>query len=229
MSSEKTTKQNKKQQAPKIGLGFYTLGEEIANSITHGLGALLGIAGTVVLIVFAALAHDPWKIVSVCVYSFTMIFLFTMSTLYHAINNKRAKQVFRVFDHTSIYLLIAGTYTPFTLVTLRNSGIWGWCIFGVVWGVTVLGIVLSAVSLERFKVFEMTCYVASGWCIIVAMFPLIKALPLTAIVLLVSGGVAYTAGIAFFASSRKYWHSIWHLFVLAGAVLHYFCILLYVI
>lgn len=216
-----------KKPAEKIGLGFYTLGEEIANSVTHGLGALMALAGAVVLIVFAALTHDPWKIVSVSIYSFTMFFLFLMSTLYHAINNKQAKQVFRVFDHTSIYLLIAGTYTPFTLVTLR--GPWGWAIFGVVWAAAILGIVLSAIDIERFKVFEMTCYVASGWCIVVAMFPLVKALSVPAIVMLVAGGVSYTAGIAFFASERKYWHSIWHLFVLAGAVLHYMCILLYVI
>ena len=216
-----------KKPAKKIGLGFYTLGEEIANSVTHGLGALLAIAGAVVLILFAVLTGDPWKIVSVCIYSFTVFFLFMMSTLYHAINHKGAKYVFRIFDHTSIYLLIAGTYTPFTLVTLRGG--WGWSIFGVVWGATLLGVVLSAINLERFKVFGMVCYIATGWCIVVAMIPLIRALPVPAIVLLVLGGVMYTAGIGFFASKKKYFHSIWHIFVLAGAVLHYLCILLYVV
>ena len=220
-------KNKEKKPVEKIGLGFYTLGEEIANSITHGLGALMALAGAVFLIVFAALTGDPWKIVSVCIYGFTVFFLFMMSTLYHAINHKAAKRVFRVFDHTSIYLLIAGTYTPFTLVTLRGG--WGWTIFGIVWGAAILGIVLSAIKLERFKVFGMICYIATGWCIVVAMFPLIRALPMPAIMLLVLGGIMYTAGIGFFASKKKYFHSIWHLFVLAGAILHYFCILLYVL
>ena len=220
--------QNKeKKPVEKIGLGFYTLGEEIANSITHGLGALMALAGAVFLIVFAALTGDPWKIVSVCIYGFTVFFLFMMSTLYHAINHKAAKRVFRVFDHTSIYLLIAGTYTPFTLVTLRGGC--GWQIFGIFWGAAILGIVLSAINLERFKVFGMICYIATGWCIVVAMFPLIRALPMPAIMLLVLGGIMYTAGIGFFASKKKYFHSIWHLFVLAGAILHYFCILLFVL
>ena len=221
------SQKKERKPAKKIGLGFYTLGEEIANSITHGLGALMALAGAVVLIVFAALTGDRWKIVSVCIYGFAVFFHFMMSTLYHAINHKTAKRVFRVFDHTSIYLLIAGTYTPFTLVTLRGG--WGWTIFGVVWGATILGIVLSAINLERFKVFGMVCYIATGWCIVVAMFPLVKALPVSGIVLLVLGGVMYTAGIGFFASKKKYFHSIWHLFVLAGAILHYFCILFYVI
>ena len=207
---------------------FYSLGEEIANAITHGVGALLAIAGTVLLIVFSALQGDPWKVVSSSIYGFSMIMLFTMSCLYHALTHPTAKTVMRVFDHTSIFLLIAGTYTPYTLVTLRG---WvGWTLFGIVWGVAVLGIVLNAVSLDRFKVFSMIGYIASGWCVVVAFVPLFQKLALPGILLLIGGGVLYTAGTLFYRRKGvKAIHAIWHGFVFAGAVLHYFSILYYVI
>ncbi|MCI8554541.1 MAG: hemolysin III family protein [Clostridiales bacterium] len=205
---------------------FYTLREEIANAITHGLGAGLSIAGLVVLLLKAA--GDPWKTVSASIYGSSMILLFIMSCLYHALTNERAKKVFRVFDHTTIFLLIAGTYTPFTLITLR--GIMGWSIFGAVWGVAVTGIILNTVSIERFKKISMAGYVVSGWCILAAMVPLVQRLDLPGLLLLFLGGIFYTGGIFFYKKKgAPYWHMIWHLFVLAGAVCHFFCIILYVV
>ena len=204
---------------------LYSIMEEIVNAITHGLGAALAIAGVVILIVRGA--GDPWKVVSASIYGASMILLFTMSCLYHAITNTRAKQVLRIFDHSTIFILIAGTYTPFTLVTLRG---WvGWTIFGVVWGVAVLGVVLNAISIERFKVISMIGYVASGWCVVCAIGPMIQRMALHGLILLLLGGVAYTAGLIFYALKKvRYMHSIWHVFVFAGALLHYFCILFYV-
>ena len=191
---------------PEKKTPFYTLGEEITNSITHGVGAGMAIAGMVVLLVQS---NDVWQVVSSAIYGASMIFLFLMSCLYHALTNPTAKKVFRVFDHTSIFFLIAGTYTPFTLVTLRG---WvGWTVFGVVWGVAVVGIVLNSISVERFKKISMVGYIASGWWLIL-------------------GGVFYTAGVLFYRKKGvRFMHAFWHFFVLAGAVLHYFCILFYVI
>lgn len=207
---------------------LYSIMEEIANAITHGIGAALAIAGCIILIVFAAFTGDAWKIVSASIYGASMIILFTMSTLYHSFTHTTAKKVFRIFDHTSIYLLIAGTYTPFTLVLLR--GALGWTIFGVVWAAAVLGIVLNSISIERFKKFSMICYLASGWCIIVAIVPMVRALGTAGTVFLLLGGVMYTAGVLFYKKKEiQYMHSIWHVFVLAGAIFHFFCVLMYVI
>ena len=206
---------------------FYTAGEEIFNSVTHGVGAALAIAGFVILIVESALYGDGWAMASSLVYGITLIILYVMSTLYHSFTGPRVKAVFRIFDHCTIYLLIAGTYTPLCLVTLRNQG--GFWLFGVVWGAAVLGVVLNAVSLERFKVFSYISYVAMGWVAVFAMGPLLQLLPTAAIVLLFIGGVCYTGGLVFFAVRKKFMHSIWHLFVLAGSVLHYLMIVLYII
>ena len=207
---------------------LYTLAEEIANAVTHGIGSILAIAGTVVLIVFSAFTHDPWKVVSASLYGSFLILLFLMSTLYHALVPKKAKYVFRIFDHSTIFLLIAGTYTPFTLVTLRGPV--GWWLFGIIWGFAVLGVTLNAISLERFKTFSMICYLGMGWAILFALRPLLRALPGPGLLLLVLGGVMYTAGVYFYKKKgTKFMHAIWHLFVLAGAAFHYFCILLCVI
>lgn len=204
---------------------FYTLGEEITNSITHGIGALLGVAGLVILLVFSS---GAWEAVSSSIYGASMIMLFTMSTLYHALSNEKAKKVFRIFDHTSIFFLIAGTYTPITLVLL--NGALGWVLFGIVWAAAIVGIVLNSISIERFKKFSMICYIASGWCIVIAIYPLIKAIATGGLVLLVLGGVAYTLGIIFYKKKTvRYMHAIWHVFVLLGAILQYFSILKYVI
>ncbi len=207
---------------------LYSIAEEIANAVTHGLGALLAVAGTVILIVFSALQQDAWKVTSSSIYGASLILLFTMSSLYHALTNKKAKGVFRIFDHNSIFILIAGTYTPLTLVTLR--GPLGWTIFGIVWGAAIVGIVLNSISIERFKKFSMICYLASGWCVVAAIVPMIRAMELPGLILLFAGGLMYTGGVVFYKKKEiLYMHSIWHLFVLAGSVLHYFCILFYVI
>lgn len=202
----------------------YTLGEEIFNSVSHGVGALLAIAGTVVLIVMTALYSDPWGVVSSAVYGGTLIILYTMSTLYHAITNEKAKQVMRVMDHVTIFLLIAGTYTPITLVTLR--GTLGWVLFGFIWGAAALGIVLNAIDLERFRKISVVCYIIMGWAIIAAIVPLINSLPTISLVFLLIGGVLYSVGVIFYAIKKiKYFHSIWHLFTIGGSVFHYFAIL----
>ena len=200
--------------------------EELINSITHGLGALLGIAGTVVAVVWAAVYGDVYSIVSAALYGAMLIILYVMSTLYHALTNQTAKKVFRIFDHCSIFLLIAGTYTPFTLCAIR--GALGWTIFGIIWGMTVLGIVFNAISIEKFKVFSMICYVVMGWLIIIAFKPLMQAIGfMPGTLLLLLGGISYTVGIIFFSMKNiPYMHGVWHLFVLLGSVLHYFSILL---
>lgn len=205
---------------------FYTISEEIANAITHGAGAALAIAGTVILLVCSL--GDPWKVVSSAIYGASMIVLFTMSCLYHALTNARAKRVLRVFDHTSIFVLIAGTYTPFTLVTLRG---WvGWTLFGIVWAAAVFGIILNIVSIERFKKVSMACYIASGWCVVLAIYPMMQRMAWPGLVLLLLGGVAYTSGILFYRKKTiRYFHTVWHVFVFLGALLHYFCILFYVL
>ena len=206
---------------------FYTAGEEIFNSVTHGVGALLAVTGLVILVVESALFGDGWALASSLVYGITLIILYVMSTLYHSFTGPRVKAVFRIFDHCTIYLLIAGTYTPLCLVTLREDG--GFWLFGVVWAAAVLGVVLNAVSLERFKVFSYISYVAMGWVAVFAMEPLFRLLPWPALALLFSGGICYTGGLVFFAVRKKFMHSIWHLFVLAGSVLHYLMIALYII
>lgn len=207
---------------------LYTVEEEIANSVTHGIGALLAIAACVVLVVTSALTGDPYKIVSCSIYGASLIIMFSMSTLYHALTNEKAKYVFRIFDHTSIFILIAGTYTPIALNTLR--GPIGWIIFSIEWTVTIVGVVLNSISIERFKKFSLIAYIAGGWCIVLAAFPFIKAIEPGGMWLILSGGLAYTIGIIFYKlKSLKYMHSLWHLFVLAGAILQYFCIQLYIV
>ena len=208
----------------------YTLAEELINSISHGTGALAAAGGMAVLIVFSTLQGDVWKVVSSSIYGATMIILYTFSALYHSFTDGKVKSVFRIFDHCSIFLLIAGSYTPFTLVTLREATpAIGWTLFGVVWGAAIIGIVLNIVSLEKFKVFSMICYIAMGWAVVFAIKPLIANLAKGGIILLASGGLAYTVGIIFYAIRKKYMHSIWHFFVLGGTILQYFAVLFYVV
>ncbi len=203
----------------------YTLGEEIFNSVTHGVGGLLAIAGTAVLIVLAAIYSDAWGIVSSSIYGASLIILYTMSTLYHALTNRKAKTFFRIMDHDTIFLLIAGTYTPITLVPLR--GALGWTLFGIVWGASVLGIVLNSIDLERFKKFSIVCYVAVGWVIVFAVKPMIQSCSPLSLWFLLIGGLCYTVGIVFYAiKTVKYFHSIWHIFTIAGSVFQYFSIML---
>lgn len=205
----------------------YSIGEEVANAITHGLGALLAIAGCAILVVLASFTGDSWKIVSSCIYGASMIILYTSSTLYHSLTNKKAKGVFRIFDHASIFILIAGSYTPMTLITLR--GTMGWILFAIVWLSAIIGIILNAISVDKYKKPSLICYLASGWAAIFAIVPLYNALDLFGFILLVAGGLFYTFGVIFYKQKKRYMHSIWHVFVLAGTVCHYFCILFFVI
>lgn len=207
-------------------INFYTKGEEIANAITHGIGALLSIAACVLLIVFSAQTGDGFKVVSFTVFGVSLIILYLGSTLYHSITNQRAKKVFRIIDHSSIYLLIAGTYTPFTLTVLRNGK--GWWIFGVVWGISLIGIVMKAIWLERFDKLATIFYLVMGWAIVFAIKDLILVVPRGGIMLLVAGGLSYTLGCIFYAVDRwPYNHAIWHLFVILGSVFHFFSVILY--
>jgi hemolysin III len=206
----------------------YTVGEEIANSLTHGVGALLAIGGSAVLVTLAALRGDVWHVVSCSIYGAAMVVLYTASTLYHSITSPRAKEALQVFDHAAIFLLIAGTYTPFTLVSLR--GPWGWSIFGVVWGLAAAGILLEIAFPNRWPALSLALYVAMGWVVVVAVKPLLSALPTGGLVLLLLGGLSYTGGIGFYAWKKlPYSHAIWHVFVLAGTILHFFAVLFYVV
>ena len=203
----------------------YTLGEEIFNAVSHGIGALLSIAGTVVLIVIAAKKHDAWAVVASAIYGASLIILYTMSTLYHAIDSNKAKAFFRVMDHNTIFFLIAGTYTPVTLVPLR--GWLGWVLFGIVWGAAILGIVLNSIDLEKFRKPSIVCYVLMGWVVIIAIKPMIDTVSPQALWFLLIGGFFYTFGIIFYAIKKvRYFHSVWHLFTLAGSIFHYFAVLL---
>lgn len=203
----------------------YTLGEELFNAITHGIGALLSVAGCVILLVRCHQLSDGVATVSSAIYGTTLIILYTMSTLYHALANEKAKAVFRVFDHVTIYLLIAGTYTPYTLACL--GGAFGWTLFGIVWAAAIVGIVFSSISLRRFQKLSMICYIAMGWVILIAIKPLWQVIGTLPMVFLVIGGVLYTGGVLFYQMKEsRYMHSIWHLFVIAGSIFQYFSILL---
>ncbi|MBI5084525.1 MAG: hemolysin III family protein [Acidobacteria bacterium] len=204
-----------------------SIGEEIANAVTHGLGALLGVAGLVVLVVRAALEGTAVQVVAAAVYGSSLILLYAVSTLYHALTNGRAKRVFRILDHCLIYVLIAGTYTPFTLVTLR--GAWGWSLFGAVWGLAVMGVVFKIFFTGRLHLLSTAAYVLMGWMAVVAIVPLWRALPGAALAGLVAGGLFYSLGVIFFASSRRYAHAVWHVFVLTGSVCHFAVVLRYVV
>lgn len=206
----------------------YTLGEEIFNSVTHGVGGLLSIAGTVVLIVFAAIYSNAWGVVSSSIFGASLIILYTMSTLYHAITNPKAKRFFRVMDHNTIFFLIAGTYTPITLVPLR--GPLGWVLFGVIWGAAVIGIVFTSINLEKFRKPSVVCYILMGWAIIFAVKPMLDNVNSLSLWFILIGGLFYTVGIVFYVrKDKKYFHSIWHLFTIAGSVFHWFAVLLFII
>lgn len=202
--------------------------EETINAVTHGAGAVLGAAGLVVLVALAALRGDAWHVASCAIYGATLVLLFTSSTLYHSFRGPRVKHVFRVIDHSSIYLLIAGTYTPFLLVSLRGG--WGWSLFGVVWGLALAGIAFQVFFVDRFRLAQTLIYLGMGWLVVVATRPLLQRVPLGGLLWLLAGGLFYTLGAVFYLWKKlPYHHGIWHLFVLAGSICHYFAILLYVL
>lgn len=206
----------------------YTPREEFTNSLTHGLGAGLSVAGLVLLIVRSAQHGSAWHVVSTAIFGASLVLLYTASTLYHSLRGERLKQVLQKFDHAAIFLLIAGTYTPFVLVTLR--GPWGWSLFGVVWGLAVAGVTLKFWLAGRFRLISTLIYLAMGWLVLVAIKPLVAALPAGGLQLLVAGGLCYTGGAAFYLWKRlPYHHAIWHLWVLAGSVCHWAAVYLHVV
>jgi len=210
----------------------YNLSDILANAITHGIGAALAIAGAAYLIV-ASTRGTVLDIVSCSVFSATLVLVYICSTLYHSLVRTRARHVFQILDHSSIYLLIAGTYTPFTLISLR--GPLGWSVFGLEWSLAIAGIISKSVALERFKegwlaVLSAVVYLFQGWVIVIAVGPLVHAIGWHGVAWLGAGGMAYTLGIVFFAlDSRRFFHAAWHIFVLAGSIAHYFAILYYVL
>ncbi len=214
-------------------LPTYTKGEEIFNMTSHIVGAAFGIIALVLCVVFSAIHHNIYAVISSIIYGITMIVLYTMSSIYHGLKSKgKAKKVFQVLDHCSIFLLIAGSYTPFCLVTFREyNPTLGWTILGIIWGIAILGIVLNSIDLKRYRVFSMICYLGMGWCIIFTANLLPKLLGVPGVVLLVAGGIVYTLGAILYGmgKKKKYMHSLFHLFILLGSILQFFCILLYVI
>jgi hemolysin III len=205
----------------------YSIGEEIANSLTHGFGIVLSIVGLAILVVSASSSGDVCHVVSCAIFGATLVLLYTASTLYHGIQQTRVKATMRVLDHSAIFLLIAGTYTPFTLVNLR--GPWGWSLFGLIWGLALLGVLFQVTLLRRWVGLSIVLYVGMGWAVIVAMKPLLQTVAPQGLVLLLLGGLSYTGGIVFYLWHRlPYHHAVWHLFVLAGSVFHFFAILFYV-
>lgn len=224
MANEKRDPGISKTEGPRFQ--EQSLGEEIANSITHGIGALLSIAALVLLVVFASKYGDPWRIVSFSIYGSTLIILYLSSTLYHSLTNIRVKRFFKILDHSSIYLLIAGTYTPITLVSMRSP--WGWTIFGLIWSMAIGGIIAKIFLIDKYKIVSALLYVAMGWLVVIAYKPMLQMVPQGLIIWLLIGGICYTFGLIFYAIKKvPYFHFIWHLFVLAGSITHFFGILLH--
>ncbi|MCP4130437.1 MAG: hemolysin III family protein [bacterium] len=216
------------EKKPLKNLQGYTQNEEIANSITHGFGALLSIAGLSILVVLASLKGDVWRVVSFSIYGATLIILYLSSAFYHMFSNQKVKEIFHIFDHSAIFLLIAGTYTPFTLVTLR--GAWGWSIFGVIWGIAIAGIIFKAFYTGRFDYISTILYVVMGWIVIIAIKPIVANLSAGGLVWLFIGGGCYTLGVIFYIWEKlPFNHAVWHLFVLAGSISHFFAILFHVL
>lgn len=214
-------------------LPTYTKGEEIFNMVSHIVGAALGIVATVLCVIFAAIRHNPYGVVSGSIFGVTMILLYTMSSIYHGLSpTRKAKKVFQVIDHCSIFLLIAGSYTPFCLCTLREyNPATGWIIFGIVWGLALIGIILNSIDLKKFKIFSMICYLVMGWCIIARINVVMEALGTAGFTLLLAGGIVYTIGAIFYGVGKKHkWmHSVFHLACVIGSLLQLICVLLYVV
>jgi hemolysin III len=212
----------------------YSVGEEIANSVTHGIGALLSVAALTIMVVYAAMASDPWCTVSVSVFGTSLVLMYLASTLYHALPQPRIKRLFRKIDHCTIYFLIAGTYTPFLLVNLR--GPWGWSLFVFLWVVAIAGSFFKLFFIDKgahlrwWDKVSTGLYVAMGWTIVIALKPTLELVPVPALLLMALGGLAYTSGVVFYLWQRlPYNHAIWHLFVLAGSTFHFFAVFCFVV
>ena len=213
----------------KVYIPDYTLGEELTNAISHGIGALLGIAALVLCIVFSAIHNNPTAVVASSIYGTSLIILYLMSTLYHSLKVNNAKRIFCILDHCNIFLLIAGSYTPYVLITLK--GPIGWTLFGVIWGAAILGITLNAIDLKKYRKISVAAYIAMGWAVVFAIKPLIANLKTGGLIFLVLGGISYTVGAIFYGLGRtkRYMHSVFHFFVLLGSILQFFSIFFYVI
>ena len=211
----------------------YTKGEEIFNMVSHIVGATLGIVVIVLGVIFSAINSNVYGIVSTCIHGTTLILLYTMSSIYHGLSpNLKAKKVFQIIDHCSIFLLIAGTYTPFTLCTIREYNVaTGWTIFGIVWGLAVIGIVLNSIDLKKYKIFSMICYLVMGWCILARINIVIESLGPIGFILLLSGGIVYTIGAIFYGvgKKKKWMHSVFHIACVIASLLQLLCVLLYVV
>ena len=217
-------KRMKKLRGKEAGYRTLTLGEEIFNSITHGIGTLLSIAALVILIVFAAIKGNAWHVVSFSIFGSTLVILYLSSTLYHSFTKERVKNLFARFDHAAIFLLIAGTYTPFVLTTLR--GPLGWVLFGTIWSLAIAGVVIRSIYLTRFRKLMVGIYLLMGWMFLMAVVPMVKNLPGISVAFLFIGGACYSIGVIFYAWRKMpYGHGIWHLFVLAGSIMHFFSVL----
>lgn len=214
-------------------LPVYTNGEEVFHMVSHIIGGVMGIVAIVLCAIFGAIHHNVYSVVSGCVFGVTLLLLYTMSSIYHGLKpNLKAKKVFQIIDHCSIFLLIAGSYTPFTLCTLREYNVaLGWWIFGIIWGLAIIGIVLNSIDLHRYKKFSMICYLIMGWCIIFKINVIYDALGITGFLLLLIGGIVYTIGAIVYGLGKRYkWmHSIFHVACIIGSMLQFLCILLYVI
>ena len=214
----------KKEKIEKVKYRTLSIGEEIFNSITHGIGTLLSIAALVLLVVIAAVKGDAWHIVSFSVFGTTLVLLYLSSTLYHSFTKEKIKNLFARFDHAAIFLLIAGTYTPLLLTVVRGAH--GWTLFGIIWGVAITGVVVRSIYLTKFRKLMVGIYVAMGWMFIFAIIPLINNLSGISLTFLFLGGGFYSLGVIFYAwRNLKYGHGIWHLFVLAGSIMHFFSVM----
>jgi len=214
--------------AVQVHASSYSPAEEVANSITHGIGVLLSCGGLVVLVVFASLHGTSWHVTASAIFGASLVWSYTASTLYHGIPSANAKRILKVIDHAAIYLLIAGTYTPFTLISLR--GPWGWSLFGTIWGLALLGVVLKITMLGKLARISTLVYLAMGWIVLIAIKPLLAVVAPGGMMLLLFGGLAYSIGVIFYVWKKlPYNHAVWHLFVLAGSLFHFFAVLFYVI
>ena len=209
----------------------YTHGEEVFNMVTHIVGGAVGIVATVLCVIIGAIHHNVWGVAGSAIFGATMIVLYANSAIYHGLSPKlAAKKVFQIIDHCSIFFLIAGTYTPIALVCLREYKTWlGWLVFGFIWGMAALGITLNAVDLKQFRIFSMISYLVMGWCIVLAAGPTFSMLTPGGTTFLVLGGVSYTVGAIFFCFHGRYLHSVFHIFCVIGSLLHFFCVLFYVV
>lgn len=210
----------------------YTRGEEIFNTVSHVVGAAFGVIALVLTVVFSALRANPWSVVASAVYGGTMILLYTVSSIYHGLRPNMGKRVMQVIDHCTIFLLIAGTYTPVALCAIRRySAAWCWALFGVVWGCAALGVVFTAIDMKRYERLAMALYLGMGWCIIMAAKPAMASIPMAGLGWILAGGIAYTVGAVLYCLGNKhrYMHSVFHIFVVAGSILQFFGIFFYVI